>query len=233
MDRIVQEEELHASDGQEGRPAFLAYKGKVYDVSESRLWRGGVHVRRHHAGQDLTASLAAAPHDESVFERVPMVGDLAAPREEPAEKELPALLGWFLDQHPHPIAVHFPVALTAAATVFLVLYLLTGTESLELSGYYVLWMAVIMAPVAILTGSLSWWFNYRRASTPLFKGKIGLSIVLLALGAITLALRTTNPAALVNREGPGWLYALLVVVMVAVVTALGWLGARLTFPPGR
>ncbi len=234
MDRIIQEEELRASDGQEeGRPALLAYKGKVYDVSESKLWRNGVHVRRHQAGQDLTASLSAAPHDESVFERVPVVGALAAVEEETAEKELPALLDWFLDQHPHPVAVHFPVALTVAAAVFLALYLLTGNESFELSGYYVLWMAVIMAPLAILTGATSWWFNYRRAPTPLFKGKIGLSIVLLALAVIALALRTANPASVVNREGAGWLYALVVVAMVAVVSGLGWLGAKITFPSGR
>jgi predicted heme/steroid binding protein len=137
-DRIVQEEELSASDGQEGRPAFVAHKGKVYDVSGSRLWRTGVHVRRHHAGQDLTADLAAAPHDESVFERVPMVGELAAEAEEPEGEPalsraegLTALLDWYFDLHPHPVAVHFPVALGVVTAVFLILYLLTGNTAFQ------------------------------------------------------------------------------------------------------
>ena len=32
-ERVIQGEELSASDGQEDRPAFVAYDGKVYDVT--------------------------------------------------------------------------------------------------------------------------------------------------------------------------------------------------------
>ncbi len=34
-------------DGKEGRPALIVYKGQVYDVTGSKLWRNGVHVKAH------------------------------------------------------------------------------------------------------------------------------------------------------------------------------------------
>jgi len=234
VDKIFQEHELQAYDGQEGRPAYLAYKGQVYDVSDSRLWRKGLHVRRHHAGNDLSADLVAAPHDESVFERVPMVGLLvAAEEEQPEEGRLAALLDWYFDLHPHPVAVHFPVALGVVAAVFLGLYLLTGGAAFEVSGYYVLWAALVMSPVAMLTGAVSWWFNYGHILDGRFTVKMSLSIVMVVVEAIALTLRTANPTSLVDRETVGWIYALAVLVVVPLVATIGWIGARISFPPRK
>ncbi|RJX36503.1 MAG: hypothetical protein C4525_00095 [Desulfarculus sp.] len=66
-------------DGQEGRPAHIAYAGQLYDVGHSKLWPGGAHMRRHQAGRDLTADLAAAPHGPEVLERLPKLGPAPAP----------------------------------------------------------------------------------------------------------------------------------------------------------
>jgi putative copper export protein len=38
-DRITLEELQHF-DGKENRPAYFAYKGRVYDISPSKLWKG-------------------------------------------------------------------------------------------------------------------------------------------------------------------------------------------------
>ena len=51
------ETELRRFDGQQGRPAYIAYAGIVYDVTHSALWRGGMHKNLHYAGLDLTLSL--------------------------------------------------------------------------------------------------------------------------------------------------------------------------------
>ena len=234
MDRILSEEELRSSDGQEDRPAFIACDGNVYDVSQSRLWRGGTHVRRHHAGHDLTASLEAAPHDASVFERVPLVGTLRVAEPEAAamepESRLTMLLNLYFDLHPHPVAVHFPVALSVVAAAFLALYLLTGATALETSAYYVLWAAVVMAPLAMLSGAVSWWFNYGRVMDLRFSGKISLSILLLILVLFAALLRMNNPSALVDRQPLGWVYLIAVLVAVPVVAGLGLIGVRLVFP---
>jgi predicted heme/steroid binding protein len=58
----------------------VAFRGTIYDVSESRLWRNGKHYE-HWAGQDLTEELRLAPHNERVFERFPVVGRLVVPQE--------------------------------------------------------------------------------------------------------------------------------------------------------
>jgi predicted heme/steroid binding protein len=69
-------ETLLRYNGKDGRLAFIAHDGKVYDVSVSFLWRNGTHQFRHHAGQDLTDDLKQAPHGESMLEKFPIVGEL-------------------------------------------------------------------------------------------------------------------------------------------------------------
>jgi predicted heme/steroid binding protein len=69
-------EELKNYDGKDGRPAYIAYKGKVYDVTEDFLWTGGDHQGEHEAGRDLTEEMALAPHGDDVVERVKLVGVL-------------------------------------------------------------------------------------------------------------------------------------------------------------
>jgi len=67
--------QLALRNGQDREEVWIAFRGVIYDVSKSRLWRKGMHYE-HWAGQDLTDELADAPHTERVFERFPVVGDL-------------------------------------------------------------------------------------------------------------------------------------------------------------
>lgn len=74
-------EELHSFDGKEGRPAYIAYKGKIYDVSRSKLWKEGSHLKKHLAGHDLTDAIKTAPHSEDKLLLMPIVGKLIEPGE--------------------------------------------------------------------------------------------------------------------------------------------------------
>lgn len=69
-------EELLKGNGQNGAPALLLYKGNVYDVTRSDLWKDGYHMELHNAGRDLSSELDEAPHDEEVLKRYPLVGTL-------------------------------------------------------------------------------------------------------------------------------------------------------------
>jgi predicted heme/steroid binding protein len=69
-------DELRRCDGKAGRPALIAYKGKVYDVSDSFQWQEGEHQVLHSAGADLTDAMADAPHGDELMERVRVVGIL-------------------------------------------------------------------------------------------------------------------------------------------------------------
>jgi predicted heme/steroid binding protein len=68
--------QLALRDGQDRPEIWVAYHGKIYDVSASRLWKKGMHYE-HWAGQDLTEELKDAPHTEKVFEKFEQVGVLA------------------------------------------------------------------------------------------------------------------------------------------------------------
>jgi predicted heme/steroid binding protein/uncharacterized membrane protein len=70
------ENELLQFDGKEGHSTYIAYNGHIYDVSNSKLWKGGSHMKRHAAGFNLTNVLTAAPHGEDRVLGMPVVGKL-------------------------------------------------------------------------------------------------------------------------------------------------------------
>ncbi len=74
-------EELSQFDGKEGRPAYIAYNEKIYDVTKSRLWKDGTHVKKHLAGSDLTEAMKHAPHGDDKVLGMPEVGRLIKIRE--------------------------------------------------------------------------------------------------------------------------------------------------------
>lgn len=66
---------LALRNGQDREEIWVAFRGKIYDVSSSNLWKKGMHYE-HWAGQDLTDELAEAPHTEKVFEKFKIIGQL-------------------------------------------------------------------------------------------------------------------------------------------------------------
>ena len=50
-------EELSRFNGEDGKPVYIAFEGKVYDASGSNLWKTGLHMRRHQAGTDLSEAI--------------------------------------------------------------------------------------------------------------------------------------------------------------------------------
>jgi len=70
-------QQLALRNGQDKPQIWIAYKGFIYDVSASRLWKNGKHYE-HWAGQDLTLELSDAPHTDAVFEKFTKIGILQA-----------------------------------------------------------------------------------------------------------------------------------------------------------
>lgn len=69
-------EQLAKFDGRESNPAYIGYKGKVYDVTDSSFWMEGDHLGAHQAGKDLTEDLDLAPHGSENLDRAKFVGVL-------------------------------------------------------------------------------------------------------------------------------------------------------------
>ncbi len=232
MIREFAPEELSSFDGKEGRPVYIAFQGKVYDVSQSPLWSKGLHMNRHHSGKDLVAEISAAPHGTEVFERYPQVGVLK--KGEPEElKHLPpglqTLLRKFpmIRRHPHPMVVHFPIALLMASSLFILLYLIFKNPSFENTSFHLLILGAIASPLGMATGLFTWWVNYRLKATPFVKKKIQFSILLLIFEIIILLWRSSSSPI----SSP--IYFLMVVILTPIVSILGYYGGQMTFPTER
>jgi predicted heme/steroid binding protein len=208
-------EELLSSNGKDGNPAYVAFHGKVYDVSKSRLWPKGLHMNRHASGKDLSADISAAPHGTEVFERYPQVGVL---KQEPSEglRPLPSFLGGLLKRfptarrHPHPVMVHFPIALLTASSLFAVLHVLFKKPTFESTSFYLLLLGSIASPFAIITGLLTWWVNYGLKLSRLSEGK--LSSPYFFFWKHPCCLRSSWPEAFLSPL----LYLILMVILTPV-----------------
>lgn len=227
-------ETLSQFNGKDGKPVYIVHQGKVIDVSQSKLWKTGIHMKRHQAGTDLTADIEAAPHGLEVLDRYPQVG--AVRKEEVSERPMPKFLSDLLARypmlrrHPHPMLVHFPIVFMFAAPLFNLLYLITGIRSFELTAVHCLGGGILFTPLAILTGWFTWWLNYLARSMRPVTIKICFSILLMVASVGAFIWRITNPDVLASLKGFGVLYLLLVLSLIPLVTTIGWFGAQITFP---
>ncbi len=227
------EAELAKYNGENGNPIYIAHKNKVYDVTASKLWRNGLHMKRHHAGRDLSADIQGAPHEPDVLERYPQVGVL---KKEVVELQIPLALDRLLKKvpmlrrHPHPMTVHFPIVFAFSTTIFNILYLITGVKSLEITALHCLGAGILFTVVAITTGLYTWWLNYLAKPITAAKVKIPLSLTLLVAQIIAFVWRMNVPEVMASIRGANIIYLLLVLSLFPMVVVIGWFGAHLTFP---
>jgi predicted heme/steroid binding protein/uncharacterized membrane protein len=227
-------DELAGFNGENGKPAYIVYDGKVYDVSESKLWRKGQHMNRHRSGNDLTGDMQAAPHDASVLERFPQVGVFK--KEVAEEQAIPQPIAWlinrfpFLRRHPHPMTVHFPIAFVLSTTFFNILYLATGVKSFEITALHCLAGGILFTVVGIVTGIYTWWLNYMAKPLTAVKIKLPLTLTMLAVEVIIFIWRLLTPGILDAIHWGSVIYFLLVLSLLPMIVVIGWYGASMTFP---
>jgi len=228
-------EKLAENDGQEGKAAWIAYAGKVYDVSESLRWKMGKHMMRHSAGHDLTVQLKAAPHGPEVFERVRQVGILAMK----AEVEEPKIfwpLKWiykkfpFIKRHGHPMVVHFPIAFVIGSSICNLIFWLTESISCEKTSFHMLLFGLIFLPLSILTGIQSWWLFYGLKKTSRIIAKLIAAPVLTLLSGFLIYVHLINPDIVSDHGAKAVVYSFFLAICVPLVGLLGYIGARMTFP---
>lgn len=74
--KVYTADELKKRNGIESHEIWIAYKGLIYDVSDSPLFAGGKHYR-HNSGCDLTDQMALAPHLDDVMNKFRIVGKIS------------------------------------------------------------------------------------------------------------------------------------------------------------
>ena len=72
---VYTKSQLALRNGQDKPEIWVAFAGKIFDMTTSKLWKNGKHYE-HWAGQDLSAELKDAPHTETVFQKFKQVGIL-------------------------------------------------------------------------------------------------------------------------------------------------------------
>ena len=227
-------DELAKFNGENGNPTYFAYDGKVYDVSESKLWRKGQHMNRHRSGEDLTNDLQAAPHEGDVLERFPQVGTLK--KEEVEEQQIPQPIAWLVSRypwfrrHPHPMTVHFPIVFVFSTTFFNVLYVVTGIKAFELTAIHCLAGGILFSIVGITTGIYTWWLNYMAKPLKAVKIKLPLTIVMFITEVIIFIWRILQPTILDSVTVASVVYFMLVLALIPMISVIGWYGASMTFP---
>ncbi len=226
-------ESLAEFSGKDNKPVYVAHKGRVFDLSESRLWKTGLHMKRHLSGTDLTADIAAAPHGPEVLDKYPQVGVLKKTRD---AGSLPNPLEMLLDRfpflrrHPHPMLVHFPIAFSITPALFCILFLITDVKSFDTTAFHCLGAGILFSVPAILSGFFTWWLNYGARSMRPIRIKIFLSLTLFCVALIAFLWRSMFPDVLTSLDTEGIIYLLLVISLVPMVSIIGWFGAGLTFP---
>ncbi len=233
-ERQFSPEELATFDGKEGRPAYVAYQGRVVDVSGSSRWTAGRHMMRHEAGRDLTDSLAAAPHGPEMLTRYPLVGVLQ--RQQPDEERGPsvvtAILARYpiLRRHPHPFSAHFPIVFSLCASFFSMLTVITRSPSFDATVLYCLIGCVVFIPFSILTGFFTWWVNYMAKPMRAVRIKQKLSVLAFVFALTALVWKLQAPDLLIRISGAGILCYAIILALGPLALTIGYYGATLTFP---
>lgn len=216
-------QELKDFDGKAGRPAYVAFKGKVYDVTNSRLWVNGDHRGRHIAGGDMTPGMINAPHNEEVFKQIPIVGEL---KEETYTDKLQKRIERL---HFHSQLVHFSVALALVIPLFALVYLISNDISFEKAAYYLLILLLITTPFSGVSGFFSWEITYEGRRTRIFNLKIIFTIALTVLIIACSIWRILVPNILAEKNYLSYFYFILLLGISGITAILGHYGGRIVY----
>jgi predicted heme/steroid binding protein/uncharacterized membrane protein len=219
---------LQQYNGKNKNKAYVAYKGKIYDVSNSTLWNNGMHQGMHEAGHDLTQAMENAPHAEEVFAGFDVV-DILDEDDQKNEHHID-WAKWYRKYHPHPMFVHFPIALHLFAVGLNLLFLFYQEPSFATAVFYSLFAATIMGIFAMFSGILSWWINYQMAFTHIFVIKLSLSIITLLLGIVAIDIYLDNPEVVYLSSPPSLFYHGTIFLTGITVIVLAYNGGKLTWP---
>jgi uncharacterized membrane protein len=130
--------------------------------------------------------------------------------------------------HPiHSMTVHFPLALTGTALLFLVLALWRRNESLEQASFLNMTLAAISTVVAGFTGYRDYLVRF-EGDAPYTSAKIFLAITLFLLTSATVISRWRK-ADIVWQPSTTVLYVSAFIGSFAIASVLGFLGGAILY----
>jgi predicted heme/steroid binding protein len=215
--------ELSQYDGNEGRSAYIAYKGRVYDATGSSLWKDGKHMGAHVAGTDLTDVFANAPHGEDKLAKLPILGYLV--KEETLGQQL---LRRIDNLHPHATLVHLSIAYALVAPFAFIGWLINGEAIFDQITLYLLVLGLITVPLSFLTGVTSWILRYETKAARTFNLKIGFGILLFFTILGTFLWRITGPGSVLSQPG-SYFYLASLFIQLAMALLSDFVGKKIVY----
>ena len=138
------------------------------------------------------------------------------------------LINALIEVHPlHSMTVHFPIALTGTALLFLVLALWRRSEVLERAAFYLIVLTAISTVVAGLTGYRDYVVRF-EGEAPLVNVKIFLAVTLLVLTTASAVGRWRHSEFL-WKPSTMVLYLSSFAASFALAAVLGFLGGVILY----
>jgi uncharacterized membrane protein len=117
-----------------------------------------------------------------------------------------------------------------ATVIFEVLALAFGSARTEWAVFCCLVLVLLALPVTMVSGYFTWWLNFDSASVTfvVWKQRLAWTALAVAVAAVLLRVSVADPLAL--RDPLVLAYVALVLLLAVLVSIIGYLGGRLTFP---
>ncbi|NOR55842.1 MAG: hypothetical protein GQ531_06510 [Sulfurovum sp.] len=131
--------------------------------------------------------------------------------------------------HPHPMLVHFPIALHFFAGALDILFFFLPKSAFASAIFYTFFAAVVTGFFAMIPGIFSWWINYKLSWTRIFIVKLLLSVLNLLLGLVAIEIYWQNPEVVFTLSLQSVLYHSIVLITMVFVTIVAYYGAKLTW----
>jgi len=208
------------------RPIWALVNEKVYDLSSSNLWADGRYMDRYQAEEeDLADNFEITPHEDDLLERFALMGELESRKSEIESSR--SYQHYFQDLyrklHPHPMMIHFPIALFLFAAFMHFLFWITKDPAFQFSAFAALCVGTIGAFPATVAGICSWILNYERIKNFRFMCKLIGSGLLLLISLIAVGM-----GLFISKDS--LLYQVCLLLNVPLVFFVAYQGGKITWP---
>jgi uncharacterized membrane protein len=129
----------------------------------------------------------------------------------------------------HSVAAHFPCGLLPSCVLLLLAFFVTAEPALESAVYWLLLLALTVAPVSLISGLYVWRKHFEGRRAAIFIKKICLALTLLLFGVAATSLRSADPELMLSFSWRSWLYLTCFGGMFGCVVLLGHYGSKLVF----
>ncbi len=131
------------------------------------------------------------------------------------------------DIHIHSMLLHFTNGLFPIAVLFMILGLVFGKSSFDLTYFYLMIIATLSAPVSYASGVLEWRRRYQSANKEIFIKKIRYGVTVFIIGLLGTVWRALMPDIITEPSLMTVPFVILNLSILVPIVYLGHLGSKI------